>query len=171
MNSPKYIYTGATLIAIGVAILLDRSGIFNIPWSPVFWFAMAFAGAGLVLSGFARSRGNRIFFGTLIALWGAYHALSMLGVFWFDPGVLIGYAIASFGVAVLMVFCSSPRRLSLLVLGSATAALGSAIVLAELGHLSRWEVISFVGDYWPLVLVAFGLAIMMHRPKVSRGKV
>lgn len=167
----RFSWIGIVLILLGSALLLDRIGVVRFGMQPLLWALLAIFGALRAIEGFGRKKSGRVFWGTFLFLLGVYGVLRYLDVvelrsYWIMPAILV---IA--GLSMLMMFVSSPQNWHLLIPALLLAGTGSAIILTELGYLSRYDVVESLRLYWPVGIILFGLALVVRNVSFhSRGR-
>jgi hypothetical protein len=113
--------------------------------------------------GFGRGRRGKIFFGTVVFLYGLYFLLHSIDAFEVGGHLVVASTFVIVGSAFLMVWLNDLRDWYYLIPALLSGAVGSALFLSELGYLSHWEVLDAVRVYWPLVLILFGAGMILRR--------
>ena len=159
----RFSWPGIGLVLVGTTMLLDRFTVIRFEWMTVLWAVVAVFGLVKAVDGFAKRRSSKVFWGTFFFLLGVYATLRHLDIvelrsYWWPPAVLL-----IIGFSILMMYVSSPRDWHLLVPAILCLGVGSAVVLAELGFIYRYDVSEAVRMYWPVGLILFGLALVLRR--------
>jgi hypothetical protein len=156
---------GVALVLIGAAMLLDRTGVLSLSWPLVFWGAIALLGAFKLTRGFtvATCGGGSLFWGTVLLAVGLYNVLRDMNVTVIDTYLELPALVTTVGAGFLMMFIRHPRHWHILIPALFFGGLGTLMLLSELGYFSRWEVMSVVRTYWPIVLILFGASLLLSR--------
>ena len=154
---------GIVLIVIGAGLLIGRLNLVSLSMRDALWLLAVVGGGVMLYRGFARqeSGSGKIFWGTVFLAVGALQLADRWMPMGIDPGVEAPLYLAVPGVAWILVVIKSPREWHVLVPAVALLGLALAMYLTETGTLTRGEVTETVGQYWPLALVAFGLAMIL----------
>jgi hypothetical protein len=154
---------GIILVLAGAGLLLDELHLLDFGWEKVLWLAVALLGALLTFRAFANNEQGRIFFGTVLFLFGVLFLLRSFDivhrgahVFW--PAILV-----IIGMAFLMLYINNTREWALLFPAVLFVGLGAVFMLAELNYLCYWDVWDAVRQYWPVVLILIGMAMILER--------
>ena len=154
---------GIILVLLGVLLLLHKMHFLRIEFSQVLWLLAALWGIVEVTRGFTRSRKGKIFWGTVLFLFGVFFFLRTLDTFYFHEYMIPSAAFLIFGIAYLMMYLNNLREWYLLIPAILLIGVGGAFTLAEIGYLSRWEVWDAVRMYWPVSLILIGFGIIARR--------
>jgi len=159
----RFSWLGTGLVIIGAAMLLDRLDLVRVGWQPVFWIVILIFGGLRAVDGFSRKKHGRVFWGTMLFLFGTYQLLRGLDVvelrsYWMLPAMLV-----IVGSSFLMMYVGSPREWHLLIPSALLLGTGAALILTEHGYIYRYDVIETVRLYWPVGLIMFGLALVARR--------
>jgi hypothetical protein len=149
--------TGIILIAIGVSLLVFRI----IDLSQLFPLVL---GLGFLLSGALTRKTGLIIPGGIIS--GVGLGIVALSNNWFTPtnepssgGVfLLAFSLGWFSIPLLTRLFTGQAELWPLIPGGILATIGALILGGEQGL----AILKVVGDYWPLVLVAIGVWILIQ---------
>ena len=154
---------GIALIIIGAGLLLARLNLVSLSTGDVLWLLAVVGGGVMLYRGFARQEpgSGKIFWGTVFLAVGARQLADRWMPMGIDPVVEGPLYIAVPAVAWTLVVIKSPREWHVLVPAAALLGLALAMYLTEIGTLTRGDVTETVGQYWPVALVAFGLAIIL----------
>jgi hypothetical protein len=154
---------GIILILVGAGLLLHRLGLIDLSTGDVLWTLAAAGGGVMVYRGFAGQgpASGKIFWGTVLAAAGALQLADRLMPAGMDPGVEGPLYLATPALAWVLVVVKSPREWHVLIPAIALIGLACAMYMTEIGTLTRGEVRDAVGTYWPVALVAFGLAMIL----------
>ncbi len=151
------------LIVVGFAMLLDRSGVLAFGWWPILWTVIALLGLFKIYRAFRFPGERGMVWGTTLLCVGLYFVLEDLGVILIPGGALFPAFLAVVGLGFLLAVLRQPREWHLAVPAVVLLGIGSAMFLAETGHIVRWMVIDLVGQWWPAAFVLFGAALLLNR--------
>ncbi len=163
MRSARFSWLGAGLVTVGIIMLLNRLDVLDLHWWTGLWLVLGCLGVKMVLDGFEKPARGRVFGGTMLFLIGLYQILGDIDVIQFRSYYFFPVFIVILGLAFLVTYISAPRQWHLLVPAILLCAFGAVLFLAEFGYLYRWEVMSFIGDYWPIGLILFGFSLLFAR--------
>ncbi len=154
---------GIALIIIGAGLLLGRLDLVSLSMGDALWLVAAVGGGVMLYRGFAAqgSGSGKIFWGTAFLAVGALQLADRWMPMGIDPGVEGPLYLAVPAVAWILVVIKSPREWHVLVPAVALLGLALAMYMTEIGTLTRGEVMDTVGRYWPVALVAFGVAMIL----------
>lgn len=168
MKKPKTPIFGILLIALGAMLLLDRLDIIYFGWGKIFWIFTGIWGAVLSVQGFSLKRRGRIFWGSLLFFVSLFFVLEQWGMFWWSDELWVGGMSLAFGMAFVMLFLFEPRNFGVLVPALLFGGFGAAMILVDYEYLNWWDVRHYLRDYWPLLFVLWGIAIIVkRRPQAS----
>ena len=163
MNKYRFSWLGIFLIVIGGVLLLHRLNVLDIGFFQIFWPLIIVFGFAKVETGFSRNRRGRIFWGTVLFLYGLFFflgALESVDVHWtmfFPASFLI------VGIAFFMMFLNDVRNWYLVIPSILFGGIGAAFLLTEYGYFNEWEVREAVRLYWPIGLILLGVAFVFRR--------
>jgi hypothetical protein len=170
-GSLSFPWFGVLLIIVGSVLLVDRLVPIDLGYRPLIWTGVGLVGIVNAVRGFNRDSPGRIFWGTVLFLYGVYFFIQVLeipnrGLHLFFPSTLI-----IIGAAFLMTYLNNIREWFLVVPGSLLAGLGAAMLLSRLGFYDWWRVWLPIRLYWPVILVITGTALLLSsRRKRSMGQ-
>jgi hypothetical protein len=159
----RFSWLGVGLIAIGTAMILDRLDVISWSWHIVLWALLAFFGAFKVVSGFQQKRRGRVFWGTMLFLFGLYGVLRELDLFGVPSYLCLPLLMLMVGMSFLVMYISSPKDWHLIVPALSFLGIGGVLLLTEVGVLYRWDVLPLIKSYWPVALILFGLSLLLSR--------
>ncbi len=154
---------GIILIIIGVALLIHRFGVYHIEFSYILWSVVMIYGAVAVVRGFSGSQTGRVFFGTVLFLYGLYFLLRTTEYVELRGHMFIPATFIITGFAFIMMFLNNPREWTFLVPAAILVGFGAIYILSDTGFLSPWDVRENVRLYWPVALILIGVAILFRR--------
>ena len=154
---------GIALILLGALLLIAKLDLVSFSAGDLLWVLAAVGGGVMIYRGFAAHgpASGRIFWGTVFLAVAALQLADRWMATGLDPGVGGPLYLAAPGLAWLLVVIKSPREWHVMVPAVALLALAWAMYMTEIGTFTRSEVMETVGNYWPAVLVAFGLAMIL----------
>jgi hypothetical protein len=157
---------GIVLLVLGVALLLEKLDVIEFGWSRILWAAIVLVGALITIRAFVQNGRGRVFWGTLLFLYGLFFFLRSLDLVEGGGEVFLPATITILGFAFLMLFVSDPKDWHLLIPSVVLLAFGGAFMLTEVGYFRRWEVWDSIGTWWPVILVLVGLSMILRKRKV-----
>jgi hypothetical protein len=163
MTKPRTPIFGILLIALGVVLLLDRLDIIYFGWGKIFWTFLGIWGAVLAVQGFQLKRRGRIFWGSLVFFVSLFFSLDQWGMFWWSDELWVGGMSLALGMAFLMLFVFEPGNVGVIVPALLFGGFGAAMILVDYNYLDWWEVRHYLMNYWPLLLVLWGIVILFKR--------
>jgi hypothetical protein len=168
MRKPKTPILGILLIALGVTLLLDRLDIIYFGWGKIFWMFLCIWGGVLAVQGFSLKRRGRIFWGSLLFFVSLFFSLSQWGLFWWSDELWVGGMSLALGMAFLMLVVFEPGNIGVLVPALLFGGFGATMILVDYNYVDWWDVRHYLANYWPLLLVVWGVAILLKRkPQAS----
>ena len=154
---------GIALILFGAALLLHKLHIVQIGFWNIFFGFMILLGLGGVIRGFTENLRGKVFWSSVLFLYGVFFLLRSIDRFDISYDLFFPASFLVFGIAFLMMFLNNFRDWHLLVPAVFFCGIGTAFLLSELGYLYYWDVWDMVHRYWPIVIIALGLALMLRR--------
>lgn len=154
---------GILLLVVGAALLLEKLEVIEFGWSRILWAAVALLGAAIVIRAFVQDGRGRIFWGTVLFLYGLYFFMRSLHLVEGQFTVFMPASMTILGFAFLMLFVSDPKDWHLLIPSVILLGFGGAFMLTEVGYIRRWEMWDTVRTWWPLILVLVGLSLILRR--------
>ncbi len=158
-------WVGVALIVIGCTILLAKTRVFDFHWMVFLYVLMGTFGVVKLSQGFVRRRKGSIFFGAFLFLTGVLGLLIEFDFVFASSRVVIPSIFLIMGLAFLFSYSIALRNFVHLTFGLFFVALGGSFLLAELSYFDRWEVRHAVRDYWPLLLIALGVSVLLSKKK------
>lgn len=156
------------LIAVGAVMLLNRFAVISLGWPIVLWGLVALFGAQRMITGFSARRRGRVFWGSLLFLFGLYRILHRLDIVEVDHHLFFPTLMLIVGLSFLLMYISAPKEWHLLIPALVFVGLGGTLLLTEYGYFDRWEVMWTIREYWPAVLIVFGASLLLKsRPRES----
>jgi hypothetical protein len=154
---------GIILIVAGAGMLLNRFDVIRLSMEDALWVLAVAGGAVMVYRGFSRPgpASGKIFWGTVLLFVGALQLADRWMPEGLDPGIEGPLYLAAPAVGWVLVAIKSPREWHVLIPAVALLGLALAMYMTEIGTLTRSEVMDTVGMYWPVALVAFGVAMIL----------
>ncbi len=160
------IVLGLILISLGLILILDQQGVLS--WTLVRSYGFLFFGMLLVLRAISNPARQGLFLSVIIFCLGLY----FLGVEWnlyeLHRGLTISVFVLSFGVAFYAVFFFKQHKWDSLIYGNLLILTGTLFLLAYLNILPSETFITIIDDYWPLVFVILGVALILKSIHSSR---
>ncbi|MBI4547117.1 MAG: hypothetical protein HY707_04000 [Ignavibacteriae bacterium] len=162
-SKPGIPWFGIVLIIVGGVLLLTKLDVFDIDFSTVFWSLLMVFGLVGVGRGFADTKNGKVFWGTLVFLYGLYFLLYTSDYVDIEGYLFIPSTFLIFGIAFLMLYVNNFRNWYYLIPALFLCGTGAAFIFAELGYLYRHDVWDAVRLFWPLILILIGLAIILRK--------
>ena len=154
---------GIALIVLGLALLMDRLHVLRVDFAQIFWSLMMLFGILKVVGGFSGNLRGRIFWGTVLFLFGLFFLLRTIDRIEIDAHMFPPATFLIVGIAFFMMFLNNVRDWHYIIPAVLLIGVGGAFTLTEFGYLSRWEVWEAVRMYWPVALILLGLGLIMRR--------
>jgi len=165
-SKPRLPVFGILLLVVGVALLLEKLDVIEFGWSKILWAAVAVLGAAIVIRAFVQDGRARVFWGTILFLYGLFFLLRSLDLVEGHIAVFMPATFTILGFGFLMLFVSDTKDWHLLIPSVILLGFGGAFMLAEAGYLRRWEMWDTFRTWWPLILVLVGFSLILRRRKV-----
>jgi hypothetical protein len=156
-------FVAVGLILVGVLLLLDRTRVVDFGWWAVFWGAVGLYGAYRIVGGFRSPNKGGIVWGTVLLSVGLYQVLGDIGLVSIPGGMLFPAFLAVVGTGVMLLVVRRPSDWHLAVPALLLLGVGSAMILAEMDLLDRWEILGLFHTWWPAALILFGAALLLNR--------
>ncbi len=154
---------GIALIFFGILLLLVKTDVVDIDSSQIFWSAFMVLGFGLVLKGFSYDKRGKIFWGTVLFLYSLYFFLNEFDFIQYYHHMFLPSTFLIIGIAFFMLFINTMKEWALLIPALFFTGFGAAFMMSELGYWYDYDVWNVVWHYWPVLLIAIGLGIMLKR--------
>ena len=161
----RFPFFGLFLIIIGGVLLLRELHVFNASWKLILWGMFALCGAVMFMRGFSKSEGGKVFFGTLVFLFGLYNLLRSFDfieihhhTFFSIVFIIVGFAFLMMGIAERSWWSLIPSML--------IGGMGVVFLLDEYGYIDSWDVWENAHTFWPIVLIVIGAIIILRSRRV-----
>lgn len=154
---------GAILVLIGVALLLKQMHILDVNWKNLVWIALALYGGATVTRSFWYNVRHKIFWGSLCFFTGILFALREFGLVYGSAPMFLPAVLVIFGLSFLVLFVFNVRDWHVLIPSVLFVGLGAALMLTELKMLYAEQVWLVVRNYWPVVLILTGGAMVLRK--------
>ncbi|MDI6802754.1 MAG: hypothetical protein QME58_02760 [Bacteroidota bacterium] len=159
----KYPWNGIILIFLGVALLIHQTGLINIRFYQIIWIALALWGFIITIRGFATNSNGKVFWGTALFLTGISFIIHSFNLIEMPHRIFLPAVFIIFGFAFLMMFVNNFREYSSFILSIIFFVIGGLLILAEIGYLNRWDVLYYIKNYWPIILIILGAGLILKR--------
>lgn len=140
-------------------------GVIDVAIAELLGYALIFYGITLVYTSFGKNRTGVLFIGSTLFLTGLLLFLINNFEFTNNNDVIFPAALLIIGIDFLMLFLDNTERLSFIAV-SLTAIFSAIIVTLLLGSITFRtffiSIINIVEKYWPVVLIAAGLIIILN---------
>ncbi|MBI3194529.1 MAG: hypothetical protein HYZ34_08710 [Ignavibacteriae bacterium] len=163
MHNNKFSWFGIALIVFGALLLLIKTDILDIDFSQVIWAGVMVLGLGIVVQGFSRDKRGKVFWGTVLFLYSLYFFLHEFEFIEYYHHIFLPSSLIIFGIAFFMLFISNVREWALIIPSVFFIGIGGAFLLSEFGYVDCDEVWNTMWSYWPVLLIAVGLGILIKR--------
>ncbi len=155
----QFPWFGLFLVVIGAVLLLNQLHVLRFGWARLIWIICIFFGGGIVLRGLVNQRVGSVFWGTVIFLTGIFFTLHQFEIIESHGRMIPAVTLVIFGFAFLMKIIFAPRTSWPSIIPAVVfLGLGSALMLSDLGYLYHYDVWMFCRTYWPVLLIAAGIA-------------
>ncbi|HLX13007.1 MAG TPA: DUF5668 domain-containing protein [Bacteroidota bacterium] len=154
---------GVALIVTGLLLIARRYYFFNLDTERIISLLLVFWGLFGVARGFARNAQGKIFWCSVLFLYGVYFFLRTMDRFEFHEGMVFPATFLIFGIAFFMAFLGNPKDWFYLVPAFFVGGAGALFILTDVGYLSGWEVWDVTSRFWPLALIVIGLALLFRK--------
>ncbi len=159
-------FFGIILVAVGTGLLMRQLHIIRIDGTTMVLFGLAGYGAAMVIRSFVLNIRHALFFGSLCFYSGVLMLLGNYDLIEHSPYVYVPGFLTAFGLAFMNLFVFNTRDYHLLLPALIFIGLGAAFMLTETGFLYPSDVKEAVMNYWPVVLILFGILMLFRRKKV-----
>lgn len=163
VKEQKIPLVGIIFIAIGAGLLLRQLHIVPFTFGTIFFGGVTVGGALLVVRCYLNNVRRGIFFGSLCFYGGMLFFLSECEYISHQPSVIIPALLVGLGLSFLSLFIFNPRDIHLLIPVLVFAGFGATFALTELGYWYYEDVWNITSQYWPLLLILFGLLIVFRK--------
>ncbi len=166
-NNSRFPWFGLALIVIGAAILLRKLNILDVHFSQILWPLVMLSGFISVTRGFTSGRRGKIFFGTILFLFGLFfflHTIDSIDLPWY---LFFPASCMIIGMGFLMTYLQKMRDWYFLVLSLFFTGIGVMAFMTEYGYLYGADVLDTIHVYWPVVLILVGLGIIFRKKDES----
>jgi len=161
-NQPILIYL---LIFLALSIVLKLFGVIDVANVELLAYGLIFYGITLVYTSFGKKQSGILFIGSSLFLTG--FLLFLINSFEFTNGneIIFPAVLLIIGIDFLMLFLDNRERKSFLAV-SLTSIISAIIVILLLGSITFQtfftSIINIAEKYWPIVLIATGLIILLN---------
>lgn len=159
----QFSWFGAALVLFGAALLLHKLHFINVSFWNIFWGFLVLLGLSGVVQGFSKNRRGQVFWSSVGFLYGIFFLLRSIDRFDIGYDMFFPASFLIFGIAFFMMFLNNFHDWHLLIPSVFLCGIGTAFLLSELGYFYYWDVYDAVHRYWPVVIIAIGLALMLRR--------
>lgn len=159
----QFSWLGGGLILFGTLMLLRKFHLIHLQFSQIVFGFMILWGLVQVGRGFAAAIGGKVFWGTILFLFGVFFFLKQIDSLDIGGHMVVPSAFLILGIAFFMMWMNNVRDWYLIAPALFFGGVGVAFMASELGYLSYWDVWEMLHRYWPVVIIMIGLAIMFKR--------
>lgn len=150
------------LITVGLLLLADQLGMLDLTLWHFVTGCMILYGMSVVIRSFSTGDRKKIFWGTLLFLLGLYLLLDSLGLIPTQYPALIPAVFLMLGFSFLMSYLHNARDWLLLIPTLFFIGIGGLIIADERELLTAHTIVQYVRQYWPLLLILFGLGLILN---------
>ena len=154
---------GILFIVLGIALLLDRLDVVMLRWGRVFWSVVTIYGGVLVVLAFVNRNRRNLRWGNLLLFFGGCVALYQWHVIPRGDFYIVPLLSVALGLSFFTSYAYEPRNFPLLVPAVVFVGFGTVFYLWWWEYLDWFDFRYYARTYWPLLLVALGLAIALRR--------
>jgi thiamine transporter ThiT len=154
-------WLGITLVVIGLGLIIHRSGLLSIGGDQIFWGAIALVGCALLYRGWETGRWGKLFWGTLLAVFGVMQVLELSDVLYLPYHLWFAVLLIATGFALVVRFIKTPRDWHVLIPAAGCLGIGTGMFLVDAGVLSHNRFLDGIWVAGPLALVVFGAALLV----------
>jgi hypothetical protein len=161
--NPRFSIFGILLIIIGSFLLLRQFHVIELRWNIFLWGILTLWSGEMFIRGFIKNENGKVFFGTALFLLALYNLLRSLDFIEVHFHTFISILFIILGFSFLMLALTEPRSMLPLIPGFFLGGIGTLLLLEDYGYIDSWNVWNFARTYWPVVLIAFGVAMILKR--------
>ena len=165
----KFPWMGVLLILLGSALLLEKIHVLHFGFVRVLWVGVMVYGAVHVANGFSTNVRGKIFWGTLLFLYGLYVLLRTFDFIEFRSHPFWPATFIIVGAGFLMIYLNNIREWFSLILALGLMGLGSAVMMGRLEYFDVHDLLYLMRRYWPVVLILMGFLILFKKRGSPRG--
>jgi len=156
-------FLGILLIFLGVALFLDRLDVLSFRSGTFVWTVVAVFGAVLIGLAFVRRNRRSLFWGSLLLFFGGCIALYYWHVLPRSDFYILPLFSIALGLSFVTHFLYNPRNVVVLVPAVVFIGFGVIFYLWWCEYVDWYDFRRFARMYWPVLLIALGLAIAFQR--------
>jgi len=156
------------LTFLALSILLKFWGIIDFDNREIFGYGLIFYGISLVYISFGNNQRGRLFIGSIIFLSGLFLYIISKFEFFKESTLLIPALLLIFSISFLMLYLDNLRDKTVLLVSVLFFISGTIITIYN-GEISFPVFLNAIWhitlNYWPVVLIAVGIILIIHREK------
>ena len=168
MNKHHQLILIYLLTFLALSILLKFWGIIDFDNREIFGYGLIFYGISLVYISFGNHQRGRLFIGSIIFLSGLFLYIISKFEFFKESTLLIPALLLIFSISFLMLFLDNLHDKTVLLV-SVLFFISGTIVTIYNGEISFPVFLNAIWhitlNYWPVVLIAVGIILIIHREK------
>ncbi len=155
------IWPGLILILIGVLLLVHKLTPYSFRWDRVYPLILIAVGVLIFVSVIGKRDKGSVFFGTFLFLLGAFFLLRNYDIIpYYYVREVWPIILIILGLSFFSVFIAKPSDWGVLIPALIFLFFGGIFLLRRL-HIIYWNVWDNVINYWPLILIIIGGAIIV----------
>lgn len=150
---------GIILILTGIALVLGQYDLFGFKYLRSYGFFIV--GIIFLVQGISNSSQPRIYFSTVITLFGLYYILDTVNIIYAYRELNIPIYVLILGLSFYPMFFFGNRKLNHLLVGNLITLIGLMFLFWHLEVIDHHFLIKFIDRYWPLILIILGLIFLI----------
>ena len=159
MKKNSSVVVGVILILIGIALIVGQYDLFGFNY--IKSYGLFLGGSLFLIQGISRSSPPRIYFSTVIALFGFYHILDILNIINARRELNIPVYVLIMGLSFYPLYFFYQRKINHLLIGNFITLIGLVFLFWHLELIDHYFLISLFDKYWPLVMIILGLIFLI----------
>ena len=154
---------GLILILIGLLILTRNLGMYFLSFKDVITLGFVSIGALLLFQGIVRRNKTGIYPGTLLLLVGTWLTMERFRITnYYTMDMMWPLFIVIPGISFFITYIFKPSEWQLLIPGSILTIIGGGFLLAEMEYIRFWQIGTWLGKFWPLLIIVIGIFILLN---------
>lgn len=156
-------WNGIILILLGIILLLSHTKVINIHFSQILWSFLIVYGFISTIRGYRLNHNSKIFWGTVIFLFGMYFLINTFDLVETYHGQFVAVLFLIFGFAFLTIYMNNFREVISLIVGILLFTAGIFLMFENYGYLDWMDVRTLIRTYWPVILILIGLRLLLKK--------
>ena len=159
----RVLLLGILFIVFGLALFMDRLDVMTFRTGRFIWTLASVFGGVLVILAFVQRRRKNLFWGNLLLFFGGCVALYQWHAIPREDFYILPLLSIALGLSFFTNYLYNPRNLPLLIPVIVFVGFGVVFYLWWWEYIDWFDFRYYARMYWPLLLVALGLAIALRR--------